>query len=112
MFEKLNIFLNLTFLIDERVKDFFLMSNPIPGICLLALYLYFVKVIGPKIMKNRPGLNIDGLMKIYNLAQVFLCATLFVQGYKYSFGSGYNIFCEAVDYSNSFKGIMVYFSMM
>lgn len=64
---------------DERVKSWFLMENPLNGMAILVFYLYFVKNIGPKIMEKRPGLKIVGLMKIYNLAQVFLCATLFVQ---------------------------------
>jgi elongation of very long chain fatty acids protein 7 len=64
---------------DPRVKDWFLMSSPVPGICIIAGYLYFVLRLGPKFMENRKPFQIDNIIKIYNFIQVVLCGWLFAE---------------------------------
>lgn len=38
-----------------------------------ALYLYFVLSFGPRIMKNRPPMQLDTVIKLYNVIQIILC---------------------------------------
>ena len=64
---------------DKRMDGLPLMGNPIYTIFLCALYVYVVKVAGPKYMKDRPPMNIKKFMVGYNAFQVILSGYIFVQ---------------------------------
>jgi hypothetical protein len=49
------------------------MGSPWPVICIAAFYVYFVRSLGPHFMKNRPAFNVDLILRVYNLLQIFLC---------------------------------------
>ncbi|XP_047985926.1 elongation of very long chain fatty acids protein 7-like [Leguminivora glycinivorella] len=53
------------------VDSWFMMSSPIPILCVVIAYLIFVRV-GPGLMKNRPPLRITKLITYYNATQVLL----------------------------------------
>jgi hypothetical protein len=42
------------------------------AVAIVSLYLYFVKHLGPNLMKNRPALKLDGIMKAYNILQIIM----------------------------------------
>jgi hypothetical protein len=58
------------FLPDHRSDDWFLMGSPWHAVAVVALYLYFVKRLGPNLMRNRPAFKLDGVLKVYNLFQI------------------------------------------
>ncbi|XP_069697685.1 very long chain fatty acid elongase 7-like [Periplaneta americana] len=85
---------------DPRSDDLFLMSNIWQAIFVLMLYLYFVFILGPKIMKNRPPYKLVGIMRAYNLLQVILNCLLFTQAVKMGWIWKYKWICEPIDYSH------------
>lgn len=86
---------------DARVKDWPLVQSPFPTMAICLSYAYFVKVIGPNLMKNRKPLDIRLLMVIYNLFMVALSTWLFVQLGRYGWFGKYDYRCQPVDYSDS-----------
>ena len=64
---------------DKRVDGWPLMSNPLYTIALCAMYVYVVKVAGPRFMKNRPPMNLKKFLVAYNGFQVILSGYIFVQ---------------------------------
>ncbi|XP_029825384.2 elongation of very long chain fatty acids protein AAEL008004-like [Ixodes scapularis] len=59
---------------DPRTRDYPLVMNPFFVFTLIATYLYFIKVAGPRWMKNRKPFEITNLMRFYNVAMVILNA--------------------------------------
>lgn len=70
-------------------------------LCVLAAYVYFVKVLGPRWMSSRSPFQISGLMIVYNVLMVILSAGFFVVGGQLTYlpGGKYDLVCEPVDYS-------------
>ena len=64
---------------DKRVDGWPLMSNPLYTIALCAMYVYVVKVAGPRFMKDRPPMNLKKFLVAYNGFQVILSGYIFVQ---------------------------------
>lgn len=79
----------------------FLLSNPFKPVGILAVYLYFVLHWGPKFMERRKAFKLDNVIKCYNLLQVAVCSWITIKGYYHSFGQGYSLFCQPVDYSTT-----------
>jgi hypothetical protein len=84
---------------DPRSQNYPLMQSPLPILSIIATYIYFVKVFGPNYMKNRPAYRIEGLIIAYNVLMVILSTYFFVDGGRMTYFSGYNFFCEPVNYS-------------
>lgn len=61
-------------LTDPRVKDWFMMSSPIPTLLLCLSYAYFSKSLGPKLMANRKPFQLRGILVYYNLFQTVFSA--------------------------------------
>ncbi|XP_038210601.1 elongation of very long chain fatty acids protein 7-like [Zerene cesonia] len=74
------------------VDSWFLMSSPIPLLAVVVSYLFFLK-IGPRLMKNRPPLQITKLVSYYNAAQVVLAAMICIKVFKL------NIFRDGIIYA-------------
>lgn len=53
---------------DPRVSHYKLLRSPFPVLIATAMYLWFVKRAGPKMMKNRKPYNLLPLIRVYNLA--------------------------------------------
>jgi len=85
---------------DHRVDDWLLMSSIWPTLLTCTFYFYFVKVLGPSLMKDRQPFDLRGVMVIYNIFQTFLSAWMF-SGFSMLYLSGhYNVLCEPMDYSD------------
>lgn len=56
---------------DPRAKHYPLMSGgPWPTLALIFAYVYFVKVAGPRFMKDRPAYDLRGVIRLYNIVLV------------------------------------------
>jgi len=55
---------------DPRVDGWFLMSSPFPTLVICACYIYFVKSLGPKLMRDRPAFELRTAIIVYNVIQV------------------------------------------
>lgn len=83
------------------------MSNPFKPMAIIAIYLLFVLKWGPKFMENRQPYKLDLVIKCYNLFQVAFCSYITFEAYRYTFARGYSIFCQPVDYSESFEAVKI-----
>lgn len=63
-------------LADPRTNDWPLMRNPLPGIFIIAAYLYFVLSWGPRFMANRKPFQMTRLLIVYNFIQVIVSVAL------------------------------------
>ncbi|XP_066996890.1 very long chain fatty acid elongase AAEL008004 isoform X2 [Anabrus simplex] len=86
---------------DPRVNDWFLMSGPFPTAVACLSYVYFVKVLGPRLMENRKPFELRYILIGYNLFQVVFSAWLFYEALISGWLYHYSYRCQPVDYSNS-----------
>ena len=71
---------------DKRMDGLPLMSNPLYTIALCAMYVYVVKVAGPRFMKDRPPMNLKRFLIAYNGFQVILSGYIFMQVTQFVIG--------------------------
>ena len=76
-----------------------MMQSPLPILSIIFSYVYFVKVIGPKYMKNKPPFQIERILIAYNILMVVLSTYFFVNGGLMTYFNNYSLWCEPVDYS-------------
>lgn len=70
------------------VDSWFMMSSPMPILSVVVLYLLLIR-IGPRIMKNRPPLQLNKLLAYYNASQVFLAIMICFKVFRLNlFGDG------------------------
>lgn len=83
---------------DPRTRDYPLVMNPMFVFPLIMCYLYFVKVLGPRWMKDRQPFEITNLIRFYNLAMVVLNAKFcYIVLYETYLPTGrYNIWCQGI----------------
>jgi elongation of very long chain fatty acids protein 7 len=62
---------------DPRTNDWPMISSPLPGLSILALYLIFCLRVGPKMMENRKPYQLKSLLIVYNAIQVYASVWLF-----------------------------------
>ncbi|XP_025423403.1 elongation of very long chain fatty acids protein AAEL008004-like, partial [Sipha flava] len=86
---------------DKRVKDWFLMSSPLPTITICLSYAFIVKILGPWLMRNRKPFQLRKTLIYYNLFQVLFSTWIFYEAWASAWGNGYSLRCEPVDYSMS-----------
>ncbi|XP_013794017.2 elongation of very long chain fatty acids protein AAEL008004-like [Limulus polyphemus] len=85
---------------DVRVQEWMFMQGPGPTITICLSYVYFVKVLGPLLMKNREPYNLRWVMVLYNFFMVYASIYLFLKlGFLGWFGK-YDYRCQPVDYSD------------
>jgi len=66
---------------DPRVKHMpFMSGGPWTTILMMLGYLWFVKVLGPSFMKNRPAFELRGPLLVYNIALIALNGWFFYTG--------------------------------
>ena len=84
---------------DKRVHDWPLVKSPIPtlGICLT--YAVIVKIVGPRLMKNREPFNLRIAMITYNFFMVIISTLLFIYTGIHGWFGKYNWKCQPVDYT-------------
>ena len=56
------------------------MASPWPVLACCLLYYYSVRVLGPRMMQERPPYEIKNIMLAYNLFQTVFSAWLFCRG--------------------------------
>jgi len=86
---------------DPRTTNWLLMSSPFPTVAFCLMYVYVVKVIGPKLMENRKPFQLKGVMLVYNFVQVVFSFWLFYENCVSGWLTGYSYRCQPVDYSRS-----------
>lgn len=65
------------YVVDERVKDWYLMGSIETILAMQLLYLLFVLKLGPKWMETRKAFNLDKLLIVYNLTQMLINGYIF-----------------------------------
>jgi elongation of very long chain fatty acids protein 7 len=55
---------------DPRVNDWPLMDSPVPTVVIVAMYLYLVAILGPRLMTNRKPFQLNSVLVTYNATQV------------------------------------------
>ncbi|KAH9374256.1 hypothetical protein HPB48_005576 [Haemaphysalis longicornis] len=72
--------------------------NPLFVFPLVLLYIYFVKVTGPRWMKDRQPYRIDGLVRAYNLLMVLanLKLSSLLLTSMYLPGGSYSLWCQGI----------------
>lgn len=83
---------------DPRTRDYPLVVNPMFVFPLIGFYLYFVKVLGPRLMKNREPFEITNIVRFYNVIMIVLNAKFcyLVLRETYLPGGRYNIWCQGI----------------
>lgn len=71
---------------DPRVAHLSLMRTPWPVVGMCVAYLWFVKIIGPGLMRDRKAFELLNFIRVYNLGMVFWN------------GFGFCICCELLNY--------------
>ncbi|KAJ9598711.1 hypothetical protein L9F63_010597 [Diploptera punctata] len=94
-------------LADRRSDDWFLMRSIWFPVTISVVYVYFVRVWGPRFMKNREPYKLDWFIIIYNLLQIVWCLLLFIRGYTLKWGTKYSLIGEPVDYSNDPEAVII-----
>lgn len=64
---------------DPRTNNWPLIASPIPGLTILAAYLYFVISWGPRYMANRKPYKLENILLVYNFLQVAISVYLFYE---------------------------------
>lgn len=92
---------------DHRVQDWLFMQSPWPTLTICLSYAYFVKVLGPSIMKNREPLQLRWFMVAYNFFMVGVSLVIFLLLGIYGWFGHYNWKCQPVDYTASNEAILM-----
>lgn len=89
---------------DDRVLKFYLMKgSPLKVLSIILVYLIFVKIIGPKFMKNRKAYDLRPILTLYNSLLVglngigFIIAGFFTDGFIKTWD------CSAIDRRPTFR---------
>lgn len=56
-----------------------MMSSPFPTLIICLIYVYIVKVLGPKMMENRKPFQLKNALIVYNMFQMVFSAWLFYE---------------------------------
>ncbi|CAN7998828.1 unnamed protein product, partial [Ixodes hexagonus] len=83
---------------DPRTREYGLVVKPLFVFPLIIGYLYFVKVVGPRWMKDKEPFQIVNLIRFYNLAMVVLNARFLyiVLINTYLPGGRYSLWCQGI----------------
>ena len=68
---------------DPRVDDWPLMSSIWPTTIICTVYVYIVKVVGPKFMENRQPYEIRGILIVYNAFQTLFSFWMFKESWAF-----------------------------
>lgn len=90
---------------DSRTENWFLMSSPLPQTIVIAAYIYFVTSLGPRIMENRKGFDLKGVLIVYNFSVVALSVYMIYEFVMSGWGTGYSFHCDLINYDESPKAI-------
>ena len=77
------------------VDSWFLMSSELPLIVIIVAYLFTIKIIGPKFMKNRIAYELKNTLRFYNILQVASCASIVIQFHRAGWTYSSALSCES-----------------
>ncbi|EDX11613.1 GD19675 [Drosophila simulans] len=86
---------------DPRVNDFFLLSSPLPTLCMCIFYAYFSKSLGPRLMAKRKTMELRSVLVVYNAIQTIFSAWIFYEYLMSGWWGHYSFKCQPVDYSTT-----------
>merc|ERR1712126_664393 len=86
---------------DPRVDSWLGMYSIWPTIIICSAYVYFVKILGPRLMKDREPFELKKILLVYNFSQVLFSLWMFMEGWGFYISGNYSWHCEPVDYSES-----------
>lgn len=86
---------------DPRVNNWPMMSSPVPTFLICIFYVYFSRVLGPKLMENRKPFQLRNVLIVYNFLQTIFSAWIFYEYMMSGWWGAYSFRCQPVDYSNS-----------
>ncbi|XP_050027496.1 very long chain fatty acid elongase AAEL008004-like [Dermacentor andersoni] len=83
---------------DPRTRDYPVVTDPLFVFTLLLSYLYFVKIAGPRWMKNREPFRILNIVRVYNLISIALGIRFLYLVLKFTYlpGGHYNLWCQGI----------------
>ncbi|EEC20298.1 elongation of very long chain fatty acids protein 4-like [Ixodes scapularis] len=83
---------------DPRTRDYGIVLSPAFVFPLIFVYLYFVKIAGPRWMKTRDAFKIPTIIRMYNLGMVVLNARFLYLLLKFTYAPGgrYSLFCQGI----------------
>ncbi|XP_064482567.1 very long chain fatty acid elongase 7-like [Ornithodoros turicata] len=96
---------------DPRTRDMYpVMTNPVFVFSLITLYLFFVKIAGPRLMSSRKPFQLKTLIRIYNIANVVLNVTFLWTFLKHTYlpGGKYSLFCQGISEDYDPSEVQVY----
>ncbi|XP_054929991.1 very long chain fatty acid elongase 7-like isoform X2 [Dermacentor andersoni] len=86
---------------DPRVEGWVLIGSPVAVTTVLACYAYFVKIWGPRMMKNAKPFELRKTILFYNAAMVLANLAIATRVGYYAFVTGhYNLFLQGPDLSS------------
>jgi len=85
---------------DPRVRDWFLLENPLHVILILFGYTYFVLKCGPKFMEKRQAYSLKTFIFYYNIFQIVTNAIIVYTFYTSGWSTGeLSLGCEPIRYT-------------
>jgi len=84
---------------DVRVDGWPLMDSPWPTLVLVASYVYLVKSLGPRLVKDRQPLPLGPVVLLHSGAQVVFSLVLLYKFFVHGWLFRYSLTCQPVDYS-------------
>lgn len=82
---------------DRRVDNWPLMNSIWPTTTICVVYVYFAKVLGPFFMKDRKPMELQNLIRFYNVLQVFASAFMFINLMDSGWWNHYSFVCQDVE---------------
>lgn len=86
---------------DPRTTYLPLMSSPWPTIFIVAFYLFSVKYLLPKLMKNRKPYKLKKTLIYYNAIQILMSVCALEEAFAVGFFTKHSWRCEPIDTSSS-----------
>lgn len=92
---------------DVRVKNWPLMSSPLPTIAICVTFAFLSKFVGPRYMENRKPFELRKVIVLYNLAQVVFSSWLVYQFLAAGWWGEYSFRCEPINRSATGKPLLM-----
>ncbi|GJQ85709.1 hypothetical protein Trydic_g13399 [Trypoxylus dichotomus] len=93
-------------LADPRTNDWFLITHPVI-FPIIAIYLYVVLKLGPKLMEKREPFQMKNILVLYNFLQVVMSCYIVYEGLQCQWLTDFNFQCEPVDWSYSPRALRI-----
>ncbi|BES94283.1 elongation of very long chain fatty acids protein [Nesidiocoris tenuis] len=83
---------------DPRSKHLPLMGDPLPIVMVIGVYMYFISILGPRLMKNRAPMQLNRFMHCYNAVQVVANAMIVYKVFHLVWIPWkYNFWCDGIE---------------